>query len=201
MSSSSWVLIKINTLGLTDLVSDALGSRKQKEAETNAKIVDLLKHALDETKNCRNEQQRVEFHISLRRSCYQEPSRTCRSKSVESTCYPPPQLTTLREPVYTPTRQVWPFSAPSQQYLLPFSHDSESLLMNWSRTSTAWSDSYGLPPFFWDRLPPTTHSGDAALMRFRCLGWHFMCFVQFFGSESSTFRRGGSRTSSYRAAR
>jgi hypothetical protein len=28
-------------------------------------------------------------------------------------------------------------------------------------------------------LPPTTHSGDAALMRFRCLGWHFMCFVQF----------------------
>jgi hypothetical protein len=42
-----------------------LGIRKQKEAETNAKIVDLLKHALDETKNCRNEQQRVEFHIAL----------------------------------------------------------------------------------------------------------------------------------------
>jgi hypothetical protein len=55
----------INTLGLTELVGDALGSRKQKEAETNAKIVDLLKHALDETKNCRNEQQRVEFHIAL----------------------------------------------------------------------------------------------------------------------------------------
>jgi hypothetical protein len=55
----------INTLGLTELVSDALGSRKQKEAETNAKIVDLLKHALDETKNCRNEQQRVEFHFAL----------------------------------------------------------------------------------------------------------------------------------------
>ena len=36
----------INTLGLTELVSDALGSRKQKEAETNAKIVDLLKNAL-----------------------------------------------------------------------------------------------------------------------------------------------------------
>jgi hypothetical protein len=60
----------INTLtelvsdGLTELVSDALGqSRKQKEAETNAKIVDLLKHALDETKNCRNERQRVEFHL------------------------------------------------------------------------------------------------------------------------------------------
>jgi hypothetical protein len=55
----------INTLGLTELVGDALGSRKQKEAQTNAKIVDLLKHALDETKNCRNEQQRVEFHIAL----------------------------------------------------------------------------------------------------------------------------------------
>jgi hypothetical protein len=41
----------INALGLTELVSNALGSRKQKEAETNAKIVDLLKHALDETKN------------------------------------------------------------------------------------------------------------------------------------------------------
>ena len=34
----------INTLGLTELVSDALGKRKQKEAETNVKIVDLLKH-------------------------------------------------------------------------------------------------------------------------------------------------------------
>ncbi len=55
----------INTLGLTELVSDALGSRKQKEVETNAKIVDLLKYVLDETKNCRNEQQRVEFHIPL----------------------------------------------------------------------------------------------------------------------------------------
>jgi hypothetical protein len=44
-----------------EFVSDALGSRKQKEAETNAKIVDLFKHALDETKNCRNEQQWVEF--------------------------------------------------------------------------------------------------------------------------------------------
>jgi hypothetical protein len=50
----------INTIGLTELVSDALGRRKQKEAETNAKIVDLLKNALDETKTCRNEQQRVE---------------------------------------------------------------------------------------------------------------------------------------------
>jgi hypothetical protein len=36
----------INTLGLTELVSDALGIRKQKEAETNAKIVDLLTNAL-----------------------------------------------------------------------------------------------------------------------------------------------------------
>ena len=36
----------INTLGLTELVSDALACRKQKEAETNAKIVDLFKDAL-----------------------------------------------------------------------------------------------------------------------------------------------------------
>jgi hypothetical protein len=42
-------------IGLTELVSDALENRKQKEAETNTKIVDLLKNALDETKNCRNE--------------------------------------------------------------------------------------------------------------------------------------------------
>jgi hypothetical protein len=55
----------INTLGLTELVSDPLVSRKQKEAETNAKIVDLFKEALDEIKNCRTEQQRVEFHIAL----------------------------------------------------------------------------------------------------------------------------------------
>ncbi len=53
----------INTLGRTELVSDALASRKQKGAETNAKIVDVLKHALDETKNCRNEQQRVEHDL------------------------------------------------------------------------------------------------------------------------------------------
>ena len=64
----------INALGLTELVSDALGSRKQKEAETNAKIVDLLKHALDETKNCRTEQQRVEFHIAL--ACVMPPRET-----------------------------------------------------------------------------------------------------------------------------
>ena len=61
----------INTLGLTELVSDALASRKQKEAETNAKIVDLFKDALDEIKNCRTEQQRVEFHIAL--ACVMPP--------------------------------------------------------------------------------------------------------------------------------
>jgi hypothetical protein len=43
----------INTLSLMELVSDALASRKQKEAETNAKMVDLFKDALDEIKNCR----------------------------------------------------------------------------------------------------------------------------------------------------
>jgi hypothetical protein len=55
----------IKTLGVTELVSDALGSRNQKEEETNTKIVDLFKDALDEIKNCRNEQQRIEFHIAL----------------------------------------------------------------------------------------------------------------------------------------
>jgi hypothetical protein len=50
---------------------------------------------------------------SLRSSCYQELSQTCRSKSVQDTCEPPPQLTTLHEPVQIPTRQVWPFLAPS----------------------------------------------------------------------------------------
>ena len=59
------IVALIKTLGLTELVSDALASRKQKEAETNAKIVDLFKEALDEIKNCRTEQQRVEFHIAL----------------------------------------------------------------------------------------------------------------------------------------
>jgi hypothetical protein len=42
----------INTLGLTELVNDDLTSRKQKEAETIAKIVDLFKDAFDEIKNC-----------------------------------------------------------------------------------------------------------------------------------------------------
>jgi hypothetical protein len=41
------------------------GNSKQKEAATNAKIVDLFKEALDEIKNCRTEQRRVEFHIPL----------------------------------------------------------------------------------------------------------------------------------------
>ena len=45
------LVVLIQTLGLTDLVSDALGSRKQKEAETTSKIVDLFKDALDEIKN------------------------------------------------------------------------------------------------------------------------------------------------------
>jgi hypothetical protein len=37
-----------NTFGLTELVSDVLASRKQKQAETNAKSVDLFKEALDD---------------------------------------------------------------------------------------------------------------------------------------------------------
>ena len=55
----------IKTLGLTELVSDDLGRRKKKETETITKIVDLFNGALDEIKNCRNEQQRLEFHIAL----------------------------------------------------------------------------------------------------------------------------------------
>ncbi len=41
-------MVLINTLGLTELVSDALGRRKQKEVETNPKIVDLLKYTLEQ---------------------------------------------------------------------------------------------------------------------------------------------------------
>ena len=55
----------IKTLGLTELVSDALGSHKQIEVETNVKIVDLFKDTLDEIKNSRSDQQRVEFHVEL----------------------------------------------------------------------------------------------------------------------------------------
>ncbi len=36
-----------------------------READTNAKIVMLMKVALAETKHCRNEQQRQEFHVGL----------------------------------------------------------------------------------------------------------------------------------------
>jgi len=65
------IVTLIKTLGLTELVSDALASRKQKEEETNGKIVELFKEALDEIKNCRTEQQRVEFHIAL--DCVMSP--------------------------------------------------------------------------------------------------------------------------------
>jgi hypothetical protein len=64
------------TLGLTELVSDALS---QKEAETNAKIVDLFKEALYEIKNCRTDPQRVEFHIAL--ACLMPPREAEGSKN------------------------------------------------------------------------------------------------------------------------
>ncbi len=73
------LVVLINTLGLTELVSDAMTSRKEKEAETNAKIVDLFKEALDEIKNCRTEQQRVEFHIAL--VCVKPPREAQGSKN------------------------------------------------------------------------------------------------------------------------
>jgi hypothetical protein len=69
----------INTIGLTELVSDALASRKQKEAETNTKIVDLFKDALDKIKNCHTEPQRVEFHIEL--ACVMPPREAQGSKN------------------------------------------------------------------------------------------------------------------------
>jgi hypothetical protein len=69
----------INTLGLTELVSDAMASRKQKEAETSAKIVDLFKAALDEIKKCRTEQQRVELQIAL--ACEMPPREAQGSKN------------------------------------------------------------------------------------------------------------------------
>jgi hypothetical protein len=73
------IVTLIKTLGLMELVSDALASRKQKEAETNAKIVDLFKESLDEIKNCRTDQQRVEFHIAL--ACVMSPREAEGSKN------------------------------------------------------------------------------------------------------------------------
>jgi hypothetical protein len=73
------LVVLINTLGLTELVSDVLTSRKQKEQETNTKIVDLFKDALDEIKNCRTEQQRVEFYIAL--DCVMSPREAQGSKN------------------------------------------------------------------------------------------------------------------------
>jgi hypothetical protein len=49
------LVVLIKTLVVTELVSDALGIRNQKEEETNTEIVDLFKDTLDEIKNYRNE--------------------------------------------------------------------------------------------------------------------------------------------------
>ena len=49
------VVVLINMIDLKELVSVTLTGTNHKEDGTNAKIVDLVKHALDETKNCRNE--------------------------------------------------------------------------------------------------------------------------------------------------
>ena len=51
---------------MTDSVFEALTPiAMTREAEKNAKIVMLMKAGLAETKHCRNEQQRQEFHIGL----------------------------------------------------------------------------------------------------------------------------------------
>jgi hypothetical protein len=54
----------IRKLDMTDIVFEALTPiAMTREADTNAKIVMLMKTDLAETKHCRNEQQRQEFHI------------------------------------------------------------------------------------------------------------------------------------------
>ena len=56
----------IRKLDMTDSVFEALTPiAMTREAETNAKIVMLMKAGLAETKHCRNEQQRQDFHIGL----------------------------------------------------------------------------------------------------------------------------------------
>ena len=45
------VVALINMLDVKELVSVALSGTKDKEAETNTKTVDQVKHSLDETKN------------------------------------------------------------------------------------------------------------------------------------------------------
>jgi predicted ribosome quality control (RQC) complex YloA/Tae2 family protein len=77
-----------NTLGLTELVSDALAICKQKEVETKTKIVDLFKDTFDEIKNCRTEQQRVEFHIARSSSWAPASSRSTRDCSLGTVTEP-----------------------------------------------------------------------------------------------------------------
>jgi hypothetical protein len=60
------VVALIRKLDMTDSVFEALTPiAMTREADTNAKIVMLMKAGLAETKHCRNEQQRQEFHIGL----------------------------------------------------------------------------------------------------------------------------------------
>ena len=56
----------IRQLGLSEEVINGLPATEgMKEKETNAHIVDRFKEALHELKRCRNEQQRIEYHIAL----------------------------------------------------------------------------------------------------------------------------------------
>jgi hypothetical protein len=69
----------IRKLNLTESVSEALTPiATKREVETNAKIVMLMKAGLSETKHCRTEQQRQEFHIGL--SYVMPPRDEARSK-------------------------------------------------------------------------------------------------------------------------
>ena len=62
------VVSLINMLDLKELVSVALAGTKHNEGHTNTKIVDLVKHTLDETKNCRNEH--LLMFLYARASCH-----------------------------------------------------------------------------------------------------------------------------------
>ena len=64
--AATMLVALIKHLNLLERVRDALPkTRAQREDETNAKIVDLMEQGLAETKHCRNEQQRVEYHVGL----------------------------------------------------------------------------------------------------------------------------------------
>ena len=60
------IVALIQELKIVDRVRDALPqSKAQRDAETEREICNLLEAGLAETKHCRTEQQRIEYHIGL----------------------------------------------------------------------------------------------------------------------------------------